>query len=75
MSQKSRILSLLENYDIVTCGHLAHLGLYHSAAKRVMEARREGYEIEFVRKENWNESYYRLKPKFAYEENGQAIFI
>ena len=62
----------------VTCEELAWKGLYHSAAKRVLELRNMGYEVEFKKGTTWGNSSYRLvkdidtKPVFITCADGQG---
>ena len=71
MSQKSRILSLLKAHpEGVSCGELSRQGLYHSAAKRIFEARREGFDIEFIDAPAWNEAKYVLTGHSLLSESG-----
>lgn len=62
MTQKEQILSLLRDSPTrsVSCGHLALVNLYHHASQRCGELRQEGYGIEYVKGEDWDDSKYVL---------------
>ena len=44
----------------VTMGELARIYQSHRAGARVYELNREGHRIEYVRKETWSESGYKM---------------
>ena len=81
MSQKDRILYLLQSSPDkrVYCHQLMKEYLYHRAAARIHDLRRDGYDIRFVQQAKVQDSYYELIdlqiPKLApvvIEQDGQG---
>lgn len=71
-SQAIHILNLLQmaKDHKVTCGQLAKLGLFHKAASRCSELRKQGFDIRYHAGDTWDTSYYAL---YAGREGGQVF--
>ena len=78
MSQLTRCIDLMNrNGGEVTCGELARHGLYHKAASRLgLEALKKGYQIEFIKGEDWSKGKYRLigSPQDSVKSNDNPCF-
>ena len=69
-SQKNIILELLKSAPdhTVSCRTLSYSFLFHKAASRISELRKEGFDIEYIPSETGSalDAHYRLKERDFY---------
>lgn len=70
MSQKTQILYLPKEAPnhTISCRKLAHLYLFHKAASRISDLKKEGYDIEYIpsKTDSPLDAFYKLKERTFY---------
>ena len=76
-SHKTIILEMLKSApnQTISCRQLSYTFLFHKAASRISELRKEGYDIEYIpgQTDSVLDAHYRLKGRQFYQQQDMNL--